>query len=202
MATQFTALEIKSILSRYHPDIEPMPSRFKSASVLIPFYDQPEGLALVLMKRPDYQGAHGGQISFPGGAREQGDRNDKEVALRETEEEYGIDQGTIEIWGRLKPQFTRVSGYWVSPFVGMIPCPAAFQPDPNEVERLIVVPFAHLLDPDHFRIGTYEWKGFQVPSYLYEFNGETIWGLTARILFNLITLIRTGKESDRQHPPT
>jgi 8-oxo-dGTP pyrophosphatase MutT (NUDIX family) len=200
MANDLTETEIRLKLSRYQPEKPAVPENFKAASVLIPFYPQPEGLALVFMKRPDNQGPHGGQISFPGGSKEVSDPTNLRAALRETEEEFGIDRDAIEVWGRLKPQFTTVSRFWVTPFVGKIPYPGHFKPSKEEVERLLVIPFSHLTDPGYFSVDTYHWQGFDVPSYLYQFNRDVIWGLTARILFNLITLLNTGKESDSRWP--
>lgn len=196
------ANDIKTKLSQYRPKIETAPSSFKQASVLIPFYLRPTGLHLVFMKRPDDQGPHGGQISFPGGSRDERDNDDSSVALRETEEEFGVNRESIELWGRLKPQFTTVSSFWVTPFVGLLPYPANFSPSETEVERLLVIPFSFLRSNHSFSVGTYNWKGFEVPSYLYEYKNDVIWGLTARILFNLITLIETGHESDDPWPPT
>lgn len=193
--------EIKSRLHQYQPVEKEIPAAFKPASILIPFYQKPEGLALVFMKRPEYQGPHGGQISFPGGAKETSDADDLEVAVRETEEEFGINKKAIEVWGRLAVQQTNVSSFWVTPFVGAISYPTTFKPDKKEVERLLIIPFDHLTNGQNFKIDTYSWKGFKVPSYLYSFNNDVIWGLTARILFNLIHLIKTGEESDTQWPP-
>ncbi len=199
---EITARDVKLKFSAYRPLIDPPPSNFKQASVLIPFYQQPKGLSVVFMKRPQYQGPHSGQISFPGGSRDELDSNNSNVALRETEEEFGIDRNSIEIWGRLKPQFTTVSSFWVTPFVGLLPYPASFCPNKEEVERLLIIPFNHLKTSHSFSIGTYNWKGFDVPSYLYRYQNDVIWGLTARILYNLITLIDTGQESDDPWPPT
>lgn len=200
MANDLTETEIKLRLSRYRPEKPDIPEDFKAASVLVPFYMQPEGLAIVFMKRPENQGPHGGQISFPGGSREVSDQTNLSAALRETEEEFGIARDTIEVWGRLQPQFTSVSRFWVTPFVGKLPYPGNFNPNKDEVERLLVIPFAHLTHPDSFAIDTYRWRGYDVPSYLYRFKDDVIWGLTARILFNLITLLNTGKESNSRWP--
>ncbi len=194
--------EIRTKLSHYKPKFEKAPPNFKQASVLIPFYLQPTGLHMVFMKRPNDQGPHSGQISFPGGSRDESDNDESSVALRETEEEFGVNRDSIELWGRLKPQFTSVSNFWVTPFVGILPYPANFSPSKTEVERLLIIPFSLLRSNHSFSVGTYNWKGFEVPSYLYRYKHDVIWGLTARILFNLITLIETGCESNDPWPPT
>ncbi|MFW6284434.1 MAG: NUDIX hydrolase [Desulfosalsimonas sp.] len=187
--------EIRNILARHQPQNVQSPGR-KPASVLIPFYPLPEGLSLVLMKRPDYPGVHGDQISFPGGGKEKEDRDDLETALRETHEEIGVKPEHVDVWGALSTQQTVTSKYRITPFVGSIPYPYEFRPDSREVERLILIPFSRLLAPETYTYGTYNWKGLEFESDLYRYGNDTIWGLTARILNNLITLIKTGREQD------
>lgn len=202
MKKNFSTIEIKSKLAHYSPSKTDLPEGFKPASVLIPFYETPDGLSVILMKRPDKQGPHGGQISFPGGSRDNSDVDDLSAALRETEEEIGVDRNQIEVWGGLKTEFTSISRFWISPFVGKIPYPSQFQPNESEVERLLVVPFSHLVDSATFSVETFNWKGFEVPSYLFNYQEDTIWGLTARILNNLILFLKEGKESDSRWPPS
>ncbi len=148
------------------------------------------------MKRPDYQGVHGDQISFPGGRKDKTDKDDLETALRETEEEIGVRQDQIEVWGALSTQKTLASSYFITPFIGRIPYPYDFRPDPREVERLIVIPFSRLLEPETYSYGYYNWKGMEFESDLYQYGSDIIWGLTARILNNLISLLKTGREYD------
>lgn len=148
------------------------------------------------MKRPDYPGVHGDQISFPGGGKEKEDRDDLETALRETHEEIGVKPEHVDVWGALSTQQTVTSKYRITPFVGSIPYPYEFRPDSREVERLILIPFSRLLDPETYTYGTYNWKGLEFESDLYRYGNDIIWGLTARILNNLITLIKTGREQD------
>lgn len=152
-------------------------------------------MSLIFMMRPDYPGVHGGQISFPGGKRDEGDKDDLETALRETREEIGVMPGDVEIWGRLSTFQTHSSAYSVSPFVGLVPYPYALKPDPTEVERLIIVPFAHLLDPRNSSYGDFEFRGYSFPSQMYAFEDDVIWGFTARILKSFIAFLRTGQET-------
>jgi 8-oxo-dGTP pyrophosphatase MutT (NUDIX family) len=201
MANGLTETEIKDLLSGYKPVLEPKKSGFKAASILVPFYPHPDGLSIVFMKRPDSTGPHGGQISFPGGGRDKSDQDDLSVALRETEEEIGVQRDLIEVWGGLKTEFTMVSRYWVTPFVGKIPYPGTFCPSKDEVDRLLVIPFEHLMNPNYFSLEKYNWKGLEFPSYLYKYKDDVIWGLTARVLYNLISLLTTGEESDTRWPP-
>ncbi len=201
MKSNITIEEIREKLAQYKPELQPVPNGFKKASVLIPFYPQTNGLSVIFMKRPDYPGPHGGQISFPGGAKDESDIDDLCTALRETEEEIGIDRNKIEIIGGLKTEYTFASRYWITPYVGLMPFPTELKPDENEVERLIIIPFSHLLKPETFSKDMYEWKGFQYPSYLYTFEKDVIWGLTARILFNFISLLFSGQEASTHWPP-
>lgn len=195
MKTTFSEPEIKEILANHKPRHIPSSSR-TPASVLIPYYPAPQGLSLVFMKRPDYQGVHGDQISFPGGRKDKTDKDDLETALRETEEEIGVRQDQIEVWGALSTQKTLASSYFITPFIGRIPYPYDFRPDPREVERLIVIPFSRLLEPETYSYGYYNWKGMEFESDLYQYGRDIIWGLTARILNNLISLLKTGREYD------
>lgn len=187
--------KIKSVLSEYDPMNDPMIEGMRPASVLIPFYFQSDKLSIIFMKRPDYQGVHGGQISFPGGAKDSEDESDLQTALRETEEEIGVKKDDIEVWGRLKVENTRVSKYWVHPFIGIIPSPYCFQPSANEVERLIIIPFDHLLNSDNFSVESFNWEGQSYMTYIFTYKADKIWGLTARILYNFITLLTLGQES-------
>ncbi|MFP4453050.1 MAG: NUDIX hydrolase [Desulfobacterales bacterium] len=193
MKTQYSKEEIKKILAGHQPR-HISPRGLRPASVLIPYYPAPEGLSLVFIKRPDYPGVHGDQISFPGGGREEDDADDLETALRETEEEIGVKQQDIEVWGSLSTQQTLTSNFSITPFIGEIPYPYDFKPDAREVERLIIIPFSHLLAAETYSFGPYNWKGMEFQSDLYQYGGDIIWGLTARILNNLIMLIKTGEE--------
>ncbi len=194
---EFSEQEIKSVLAGFNPKNASPPSGLRPASVLIPFYPEPDGLSLIFMMRPDDPGPHGGQISFPGGSRDPHDKDDLSAALRETEEEIGVDRNAIEVWGGLNTQHTSASKYWVTPFVGQVPYPCDFTPNKVEVERLIIVPFAHLTDPANFEAGEYSWRGYDFPSYLYTYGEDVIWGLTARILFDFISLLTQGREREK-----
>ena len=196
MKTEFSAADIKARLSHLKPTIKSAPENQRPASVLVPFYENENGLSLIFMMRPDYPGVHGAQISFPGGKNDAGDKDELSTALRETEEEIGIRRDDIEVWGRLSTFQTQSSWYSVTPFVGKIPHPYEFNPDPKEVDRLIIVPFAHILDPMNSSYGDYEFKGHTFPSQMYRYGDDVIWGFTARILKSFISFLRTGQETN------
>jgi 8-oxo-dGTP pyrophosphatase MutT (NUDIX family) len=195
MKTEFAIEEIRERLSHLKPKIAPTPEHQRPASVLVPFYENEMGLSLVFMMRPDYPGIHGAQISFPGGKRGEADKDELSTALRETEEEIGVKRNDIEVWGRLSTFHSGASDFCVSPFVGRIPYPYEFRPDPSEVDRLIIVPFSHILDPKNGSFGDFEFKGHSFPSYMFTYKNDVIWGFTARILNSFITFLRTGQES-------
>jgi 8-oxo-dGTP pyrophosphatase MutT (NUDIX family) len=194
----FSAEEIKQVLSAYQPDRIDNRRGFRPASVLIPFYCHHGELSLIFIKRTEAPGPHGGQISFPGGARDEADKDDLCTALRETEEEIGVDRNQIEVWGELIPSFTEASKYWVTPFVGKIPSPHDFHPNSAEVERLFFIPLTHLLDRSHFSIESCPWKHGLYTTYIFRYGKETIWGLTAQFLNSFLTLLRHGKEIRRE----
>ncbi len=197
MIKTFTLEDIKRILSDYESTIIEPEEGMRPASVLIPFYPDPENLSLIFTKRTTHLPSHSGQISFPGGGRDAADEDDLATALRETHEEIGVEPDAIETWGGLNPEPTAGSGYWVSPFVGLIPFPYDFKLDAYEVERLVIVPFSHLLDPANMTAGMSNYGGRMYRAYEYTYGDDVIWGATARMLNNFLTLLTTGREYDQ-----
>ena len=188
-----TELEIKNIIERHRPSIAPLLPNLRPASVMALFYPQPDGLSLIFTKRTDHLEQHSGQISFPGGAEDEADADALSAALRETNEEIGVDPGDVDVWGRLNQQAT-ITGYSVAPFVGSIPYPYDFRLSADEVERLIIVPLAHLLNPETRRVAYFPYNGRQYKNYEFPYNGDVIWGATGRMVNSLITLLTTGSE--------
>ncbi|MBW2060687.1 MAG: CoA pyrophosphatase [Deltaproteobacteria bacterium] len=200
MKKNFTITEISKILKDYKPKINPPKSGYRLASVFIPFYPDPDDLSLVFTKRPDHLNSHSGQISFPGGTKDPADKDDLATALRETKEEIGVDPSNVEVWGQLKSGPTVNSNYWVTPFVGLIPFPYPFKLNAYEVERLIIAPLSHLLDPENFSEDFYSWNNYTYRTQLYTYGQDVIWGLTARILNDFLFLLRTGREPKDTDP--
>ena len=192
---ELTADKIKTVLRDHEPRTgDPAPG-LKPASVLAPFYPEPDGLSMIFTKRTDHLEQHSGQISFPGGMRDPEDETAADTALRETFEEIGVPSDNIRLWGRLNQEAT-ISGISVAPFVGRIEYPSDFSLNAHEVERLIIVPLAHLLDPDYFGLEFYDFNGTQYKTYTYTYKDDVIWGATARMLHNLLTLLTTGREPE------
>ena len=161
----------------------------RPAAVLIPLYVREKALWTLLTKRTDLVEHHKGQISFPGGGKHAADANLWETAVRETEEEIGVARKGVRILGAL-PRLVTVTDFEVSPFVGAIPYPVAFVPRPGEVESIIEVPLSYLLDPMVVEERAVKWKGKDVMTLVYHYRGHAIWGATARILTDLLTVMR------------
>jgi 8-oxo-dGTP pyrophosphatase MutT (NUDIX family) len=162
----------------------------RPAAVLIPLFVREKALWTLFTKRTDHVEHHKGQISFPGGGKDEADSNLWETAIRETEEEIGVPRSGVKILGAL-PRLVTVTDFEISPFVGAIPFPTAFRPHAGEVEAIIEVPLAYLLDPMVVEERAVKWKGRDVMTLVYHYKGHTIWGATARILADLLTALRS-----------
>lgn len=144
---------------------------------------------VLFVKRTDHVAHHKGQISFPGGLVETLDGSRLETALREAQEEIGLPPEAVEVLGTLDDTETRATQFVITPFVGLIREPVRYRPDGTEIERVLEVPLAALLDPGNFRVEMWELDGEAHPVYFYEYRGETIWGATARILKQFLDLV-------------
>ena len=152
------------------------------AAVLVPIYQKQGQYHILFIKRTETVKEHKGQISFPGGNREKGDRTLLDTALRESTEEIGLRAQDVEVLGELDDEVTTTSNYIVSPFVAVIPWPYQFKVNKEEVEEIIEVPIAALLDKNCLHRDTELLDGKEVESYTYHYQGRVIWGATARIL--------------------
>ena len=162
---------------------------FRQAAVLLPLYQDEAGPHLVLTKRTALVPTHKGQISFPGGGFEEADGDLLTTALREAQEEIGLRPEDVEIVGTLDDTVTVTSRHVVRPFVGIVPHPYPYRLDPFEIERLIHLPISTLLRGAPFREETWEREGGAVTVFFYDHDGDTVWGLTARILKHFIETV-------------
>jgi 8-oxo-dGTP pyrophosphatase MutT (NUDIX family) len=162
---------------------------FRQAAVLLPLYQSEAGPHLVLTKRTELVPTHKGQISFPGGGFEEADGDLLTTALREAQEEVGLRPEDVGIVGALDDTVTVTSRHVVRPFVGIVPHPYPYRLDPFEIERLIHLPISALLCGVPFREETWEREGGPVTVFFYDHDGDTVWGLTARILKQFVETV-------------
>lgn len=159
------------------------------AAVLVPLVERPEGMTVLFTRRTDHLADHPGQISFPGGRMEPGDRDAVETALRETEEEIGLTRRRIEPLGRLDV-YTTSTGYHVTPVVGLIRPPFELRIDHREVAATFEVPLDFLIDPASRREEKLIRDGVELVRYAFVYEERTIWGVTAGIIVNLCDRLR------------
>ena len=152
------------------------------AAVLLPIYCKQGQYYLLLTKRTEKVREHKGEISFPGGAYQEGDGMLVNTALRECAEEIGLMAEDVEILGELDDIISRTSNYIISSFVAYIPWPYLFKVNGEETEELVEVPISVFLDKGSWHQETDIIDGEAVNSYFYHYQGKVIWGATARIL--------------------
>jgi len=162
-----------------------VPERLRPAAVLLPIVDREgEGLSVLLTRRTDHLHHHPGQISFPGGRREEHDGSPRITALRETEEEIGLARSRIEILGEL-PDYHTGTGFCITPIVGLIKPPLDLVPDSFEVAEVFEVPLEFLLDPVNHQRHSMTRDGRVRNYYAMPYGSYYIWGATAGIIISL-----------------
>jgi 8-oxo-dGTP pyrophosphatase MutT (NUDIX family) len=164
------------------------PHRIPSA-VLIPIYKKQGEYHILFIQRTDRVKDHKGQISFPGGAYEEGDDNLLQTALREAAEEVGLASEDVEVLGELDDFRTIGSGYVISPFVARMPWPYHLKVDEWETEEVIGVPISVLLDERNVSQDKDILEGEEIDQYYYHYQDKVIWGATARILNQFLGIL-------------
>ena len=163
-------------------EARPTDSRSIDAAVVAPIFGTGKRPGLVFTERREDMRRHAGEISFPGG-RPEGDEGLLAAALREAEEEIGLDPGEVEVLGALPPVSTVVTGYMIHTFVGLIPSGLAFEPNPDEVAAVLLLHLDELRTGFGMRRLVRRGVPIRTPTYLV---GEhMVWGATARILRSL-----------------
>lgn len=161
----------------------------RPAAVLVPLVMRSAGPTVLLTRRTDHLHHHPGQISFPGGRVEDRDTGPIDTALRETEEEIGLDRSRVELLGTL-PDYLTGTGFCVTPVVGLVHLPFELKLDAFEVAEAFEVPLAHFLDPAHHLRHSLEHQGRVRHFHAMPYRHHYIWGATAGIIMSLYRLLR------------
>lgn len=154
----------------------------KKAGVLIPLYYKKEMPYISFIRRAKYEGVHSNQISFPGGKYEENDSNITETALREAEEEIGINAKKVDILGKLTQLYIPISNYLVTPIVGFCKEHPAFVPDQTEVEEVVEINLFDLLSPECKQVTNITEQNYSIRVPAFIVDKTIIWGATAMIL--------------------
>lgn len=166
-----------------NPAIVLPPGRvLRPAAVLIAVHLRPgQPARLILTKRASHLKHHPGQIAFPGGKQDAGDAGPIDAALREAREEVALPTASVQVLGTL-PTHETVTGFTVTPVLGLVRDDFVAMPEAGEVEEVFSVPLSHVLNPDRFRIEQRRWRGEWRRYYAVPWGPYYIWGATARIL--------------------
>jgi 8-oxo-dGTP pyrophosphatase MutT (NUDIX family) len=178
------AIPMGSLIPKFDHKIQPKPG-----SVLILFYPEGDRIKFPLIKRPDYQGAHSGQVSLPGGKAEAGETF-TETALREAFEEIGVHPSEVTVLGRLSDFFVIPSNFMVTPVVGYATSKPVFTPDAIEVAHILHGDLFDLLKKDALKekeILAANRYAMRAPHF--EIEGEIVWGATAMMLNELRQIV-------------
>ena len=159
------------------------PEEIRSAAVLVPVVERDDQLTVLFTRRTAHLHDHAGQISFPGG-RAEASESPLDTALRETEEEIGLARQHVEPLGELS-EYVTVTGYRVTPVVGLVRPPFELAPDDFEVAEIFEVPLAFLLDPANHQRNSVVYEGLHRHYYAMPYGQYYIWGATAGMLMNL-----------------
>jgi 8-oxo-dGTP pyrophosphatase MutT (NUDIX family) len=163
----------------------------RNASVLVGLFNQNNETHVAFIRRASTLRAHSGEIAFPGGAADVSDVSPIVTALREAQEEIGLDPSRVEVLGIMPPVFTVVSNFLITPVVAYLPeGPGKLQLQMSEVAEIILLPLQGLANPAIYH--TEQWMQDNVPHtvYFFDYASYRIWGATARMLNTLLELLR------------
>jgi 8-oxo-dGTP pyrophosphatase MutT (NUDIX family) len=165
-----------------------LPDRVRAA-VLVLFVYRGGVPGLVFAKKTEDVPHHKGQFSFPGGVVRSSDSSLVDAALREAQEEIGIDAAEVEVLGLFHDIPTAVTNFVITPVLGLARGEPSFRPDGREIERVFEIPLAHLLEPASFREEQWEREGVKRPVLFVSYGDDVVWGTTGRILREVLDAI-------------
>ena len=176
-------------ISRLKMSLE-IPHNVKNGAVLLMLYLKDNQFTICFIKRATDGGVHSGQIGFPGGKKDETDKDLIETALREAKEEIGVNPENIQLLGKISDLYIPVSNYIVYPFIGFYSQKPKFILNTSEVDELVEVPLNMLINPVHCTMSeiTVNNSKLKVPCYI--FGKHKIWGATAMIMSELIQILR------------
>lgn len=157
----------------------------RASAVLAPLYEHGGEAYVVLTRRSSALRVHSGEVSFPGGGQDAGEPL-ADTARREACEEIGLDPASVTMIGELDHLSTITSNSFIVPFVGVLPGRPHLTPSPAEVDAVLHVPLAELLDPEIFREERWDVFGTMRPIWFFDLVGDTVWGATAAMLRQLL----------------
>ncbi len=170
------------------------PSNHRKGAVLLLFYPDQEEVFFPLIKRPEYQGVHSGQIALPGGKMEIDDPDLIYTALREASEEVGIRPEEVHVLGKMTDLYIAPSNFLVTPVLGFSTFKPDFVPEEKEVERIIQTTIRHLSSTDNLKQKTLDIsESFRLDTPYFDIEEEVVWGATAMILGELLQILENGK---------
>jgi 8-oxo-dGTP pyrophosphatase MutT (NUDIX family) len=159
----------------------------RQAAVLVPFFNRGDEMRVLVFRRTDRVPTHKGQVAFPGGAEDPGDRDLLDTALREANEEVGIERDDVVVLGPLPAFDTRVSDFVVSPFCGYLPRrDPEFVPQDFEVDEVLEIPLDELRSPQNRHWGLVPGFSIPIPLPYYRVGDTIIWGASGGIVDNLL----------------
>lgn len=178
-------------------ELAQVPEGMRVAAVLAPLYAYEGRPHLLFTRRSTRLSAHRGEISFPGGSREPGDGSLEQTALREAQEEIGLDPARVDVLGMLQPVVTVVSNFIIMPFVGYLRAgPGPLYANPLEVESIIEAPLTALAEPAIFHSEEWMRAGEAHTVYFFDYGPNRIWGATGRMLVDLLGRLRAAEEPE------
>jgi 8-oxo-dGTP pyrophosphatase MutT (NUDIX family) len=180
---------VRERLAMRAPRASPSSSaHLRPAAVLLPILVESGGHRLLLTRRSARLRRQPGDISFPGGAVDRGDRSPLAAALRESEEEVGLAAADVTLLGQLDERGT-ITGFRISPFIGAVPGRYDFRPN-HEVAELLSVPIDALADPSALRVEKRRLKDGSVRDvYHYQYGEHDIWGITGQLVRDFLELL-------------
>lgn len=161
----------------------------KLGGVMLLLFERANDLWIPLIKRPEYEGHHSGQVSFPGGRMESIDESLVQTAFRETEEEVGVPKDQIEYLGTLSELFIIASNYKVLPAVGFLHEPPSYVLEEKEVESVLEVSLTQLKDTSRRGVQPMRFGQYTIHSPYFDVEGHQVWGATAMMLSELLAII-------------